>query len=636
MADLTGQMLGRYRLETLLGRGGMAAVYRAFDEELRRSVAIKVILSEYVTDDNFIRRFKQEAELVAHLDHPNILPVFDFGEDTGRPYLVMPLRDGGSLESRMHGPIAPELALSFIAQVAEALDAAHAAGVLHRDVKPANVLLGKDNHVYLSDFGIAKMLESQKGLTATGMVVGTPTYMAPEQAAGKPTVPASDRYALAVMAFELLSGKPPFEGDSALAVLHQHVTAPVPPISRSVPGLPPSVDGVLRKALSKDPGDRHPSCREFARQLALSVAGQLYAAAVTGSPRTAPAQPEAPTEAMSIPVRTPAPVAPSLGTPKPSAVLTGAATVTAPAAAVAPVRKLWPLGLVLAVAAGVLLVIAVGGRKTAEKEAAVREASAPVPLGAELTPVTLPVSPVTPAPAAPEPAESAKVVVFELAPTAPSSGLAPPPVPPLPEVAKGPPPAERPMAAPPPFDAIASVLATWETFKPQVRYGHRPDMAEFQRALTVAEQALKTNPAAPGASALSHFAAGGVAYLSGDLEAARSRMMELSREAPPTGPFKQFREIPTDRGAIPDWALALSYLDPKREALDLLEKAEARGERGVDRGRRMLAKLEGEEPPAPGPGLQADGGQPQPPPPGERPRPIRDRMRDLRLKKPPQ
>ncbi|MCC6132450.1 MAG: serine/threonine protein kinase [Acidobacteria bacterium] len=606
MADLTGQMLGRYRLESLLGRGGMAAVYRAFDEELRRAVAIKVILGEHVTDDSFLKRFKQEAELVAHLDHPNILPVYDFGEDAGRPYLVMPLRDGGSLESRMHGPVPPGAALSFIAQVAEALDAAHAAGILHRDVKPANVLLGRDDHIYLSDFGIAKMLETQKGLTATGMVIGTPTYMAPEQAAGKSTVPASDRYALAVMAFELLSGKPPYEGDSALAVLHQHVTAPVPPLSRSVPGLPLAVDGVLQKALAKEPADRHPSCREFARALASSVPGQLHAAAVTASPRTAPVAEEE-TEALSIPVLTPAPAAPRLETPRPPAVRSEASTATAPAT-VPSGKKMWPLVVAAAVAAGVVLVVVAGGRKAAEKEAAAPSA-------------------------APAPREAAPqaTAVF------PVPVLAPPPSAPLaPEATGGAGSLEKALSGPAPLEAAASVLTTWESFRPQVRYGHRPDLAEFRRALTIAQQARTTQPASPPAAALEHYARGGIAYLSGDLAAALAELRTLAVEAPPGGPFRQFQDIPEVGGTIPDWALALSYLDPRREARDLLARAEGRGDPGVEQGRRILARLEGEGPRVPAPDPRSDGGVAQVPsvPQGESLRELRDQLRGMKPRPP--
>ncbi len=263
-----GRRLGRYRLEELLGQGGMAEVWRATDERLNRTVAVKVILANHARDGHFRQRFQKEAQLVASLDHPNILPVYDYGDEGGQPYLVMPFLEGGTLRDRMVGtPVPFAQAVSFVRQLGDALDAAHAAGILHRDVKPANVLIRKDDRLALADFGIAKMLEGSTGLTATGMVVGTPIYMAPEQAQGKPATPASDRYALAVLAYELLSGKPPFDGESALSLMHQHVTSPAPRLSSSVYGLPSGLDPVFERALAKEPERRPVTCRAFADEL---------------------------------------------------------------------------------------------------------------------------------------------------------------------------------------------------------------------------------------------------------------------------------------------------------------------------------------------------------------------------------
>jgi serine/threonine-protein kinase len=246
----------------------MAEVWRAADERLGRTVAVKVILSARLREGHFRERFQREAQLVASLDHPNVLPVYDYGDEEGVPYLVMPYLDGGTPRDRMVGsPVPFAQAVSWVHQLGDALDAAHAAGILHRDVKPANVLIRRDERLALADFGILKMLESPTGLTRTGMVVGTPIYMAPEQAQGKPATPASDRYALAVLAYELLSGKPPFEGESALSLMHQHVTVPAPLLSSAVYGLPAGLDPVFEQALSKEPGRRPASCRAFARQL---------------------------------------------------------------------------------------------------------------------------------------------------------------------------------------------------------------------------------------------------------------------------------------------------------------------------------------------------------------------------------
>jgi serine/threonine protein kinase len=187
MTDLTGRTLGRYRLESLLGQGGMAEVWRATDTMLARTVAVKVIHASFAQDPHFAERFLREARVVASLEHPNILPVYDFGDEGGIPFLVMPHLPGGTLRDRLQGVPAPlGVAASWIRQLADALDAAHAAGVLHRDVKPANVLFGRDDRLFLADFGIAKMVETMTGLTATGVVVGTPVYMAPEQAQGQP------------------------------------------------------------------------------------------------------------------------------------------------------------------------------------------------------------------------------------------------------------------------------------------------------------------------------------------------------------------------------------------------------------------------------------------------------------------
>ncbi len=191
MTALVGRSLGRYRLDALLGRGGMAEVYRAVDTRLGRTVAVKVILPSYASDPSFLERFLREARLVAQLEHPNVLPVYDFGEDLGLPYLVLPYLEGGTLVARMGGERQPFARLvSWIAQLAAALDEAHAAGILHRDVKPSNILVARDGRLVLADFGIARMWESASALTATGTVVGTPAYMAPELAKGQPASPA--------------------------------------------------------------------------------------------------------------------------------------------------------------------------------------------------------------------------------------------------------------------------------------------------------------------------------------------------------------------------------------------------------------------------------------------------------------
>ncbi len=262
--QLIGERVGRYRVTASLGSGGMAEVFRASDDKLGREVAIKVVLPHYASEDQFLERFLREARVIASLDHPNILSVFDFGEHDGMPFLVMPLVPGGTLADRMQGdPIEPQRVVTWVRELAEALDVAHAEGVLHRDVKPGNVLVGRGERLLLGDFGIAKLFDATR-LTRTGTVVGTPMYMAPEVAGGEPAAGAADRYSLAVMTYELLSGCPPFVGENVLSILHQHATCPVPPITTRVENLPDAIDGALQVGLAKDPAARPASCRAFA------------------------------------------------------------------------------------------------------------------------------------------------------------------------------------------------------------------------------------------------------------------------------------------------------------------------------------------------------------------------------------
>lgn len=270
MSSLVGRVLGRYRLDESIGRGGMAEVFRAVDLTLDRPVAVKVILPDLGRDPQFTERFLREAKTVAALEHPHILPIYDYGQAGETPFLVMPFMVGGSLTDHLGGnprPLAE--VVRWVDQLAGALDLAHGRGIVHRDLKPANILLTDGGErLVLADFGIARLRDATTGLTQTGMVVGTPLYMAPEVAAGAKAGPAADLYALAVLAYEMLSGSPPFDGENLLSILHQHATRPVPPISERVDHLPRQVDGILALGLAKDPADRPASCRELARALA--------------------------------------------------------------------------------------------------------------------------------------------------------------------------------------------------------------------------------------------------------------------------------------------------------------------------------------------------------------------------------
>jgi serine/threonine protein kinase len=260
--------VGRYRLGESIGRGGMAEVYAARDSRLDRTVAIKMILPAHASEPRFLERFMREARIVASLEHPHILPIYDFGEHEGSPFLVMPRVDGGTLACRIGTGLPPELALRWIEALADALDAAHRAGVLHRDVKPSNVLIDRNERPLLSDFGLALSHAAASQLTASGVMIGTPLYMAPEFAEGCKASPASDLYSLAVLAYEMLTGAPPFFGETPVAVLHQHVTRPVPSVRARRPELPERMDTVFRRALAKRPEERHESCRALARDLA--------------------------------------------------------------------------------------------------------------------------------------------------------------------------------------------------------------------------------------------------------------------------------------------------------------------------------------------------------------------------------
>jgi serine/threonine-protein kinase len=295
MPITNGTVLGRYRMLERAGTGGMSEVWKAEDETLGRTVAVKVILGPVAQDPTFRERFLREARLVAGLEHPNVLPVYDYGSSTvdGQEvsYLVMPLVAGGSLKGRIAGPIPPSLAVTWLSAIASALDHAHAKGILHRDIKPANVLMDSQGRPLLADFGLARSTDATSGLTATGTVMGTPLYMAPEQATGGALDGRADEYALAVVAFELLSGRVPFIADSPLAVLHQQVTAPPPPLSTVLPGSPAAADTVLAKALAKKADERYATCGAFVR--ALGDALGVPSAAATVPQAVPPAAPDA-------------------------------------------------------------------------------------------------------------------------------------------------------------------------------------------------------------------------------------------------------------------------------------------------------------------------------------------------------
>jgi len=270
-----GSQVAGYRLVEQIGRGGMAVVYRAHDSRLDRHVALKIMAPGLAQDDAFRQRFIRESRAAAAVDHPNIIPVFEAGEASGVLFIAMRFVQGRDVRSLLDatGPLPPARATEIISQVASALDAAHAHGLVHRDVKPANMLLDESvggdrhEHVYLSDFGLSKQSLSQTGLTSQGQFLGTLDYVAPEQIEGRPVDGRTDLYALACAAFELLSGAPPFRRDGGLAVIYAQLSTPPPPLTSRRAGLPPAIDQVMAKGMAKSPDDRYRTCGEFAAAL---------------------------------------------------------------------------------------------------------------------------------------------------------------------------------------------------------------------------------------------------------------------------------------------------------------------------------------------------------------------------------
>jgi serine/threonine-protein kinase len=281
-----GGRIGRYRLEREIGRGGMGVVFRAEHVHLRRVVALKILAPHLSAEPMFRDRFVRESQTAAALNHPHIVAVHDAGEAHGMLYLAMQLVEGGDLGDQIAGGwLEPERAIAWLGQVASALDTAHAAGLVHRDVKPANILL-EDGRAYLSDFGLTKRTKSQTGLTGVGQVVGSTDYLAPEQIDGGAVDARTDVYALGAVLYHCLAGAPPFARESDVQVLFAHLQQRPPPLSAVRPDLPAALGDAVARALAKDPHARHPSCTaliEDARQS--SVGGAAAAGSTPRLPR---------------------------------------------------------------------------------------------------------------------------------------------------------------------------------------------------------------------------------------------------------------------------------------------------------------------------------------------------------------
>lgn len=273
------QTFGRYEIKRLLGRGGMATVYLALDPRFQREVAVKVLPRTYLDDPLFRARFEREAQTIAALDHPAIVPVHDFGEDDGRLYLVMAYMPGGSLDDRLqNGPLSPPAAARVLRRISAGLDQAHKQGIVHRDLKLANILFDRYDNAYLSDFGIVKLARSTADLTGES-VIGTPSFMSPEQAHGDEELDGrSDIYALGAILYTMLCGEPPYDAETPIGVLVKHVSAPLPRLAKTAPQLAP-FDVVIHKAMAKSPAERYATANDLVLALDRVVGEQSAAGA---------------------------------------------------------------------------------------------------------------------------------------------------------------------------------------------------------------------------------------------------------------------------------------------------------------------------------------------------------------------
>jgi serine/threonine-protein kinase len=296
---VTGALFAGYRIEAEAGRGGMGVVYRATHLGLGRPVALKLIARELAGDEGFRARFQREAQLAASIDHPNVLPIYEAGESDGDLFLAMRFVQGIDLKQLIveAGRVAPGRAVRIVTQIAAALDAAHARGLVHRDVKPANVMVDPNagaDHAYLTDFGLTKRLESDAGLTRTGTFVGTLDYVAPEQIRGERADARSDVYALACVTYHALAGQPPFERDSQIAKMYAHLNEDPPPLPA---GTPPELEAAVRRGLEKEAGARPASAGAFARELGAALGGSSTLPSAVAPPAPPPPAPAAPAPA---------------------------------------------------------------------------------------------------------------------------------------------------------------------------------------------------------------------------------------------------------------------------------------------------------------------------------------------------
>jgi len=272
MEDLTGRQFNSYQIVAPLGEGGMAAVYKAFQPSMDRYVALKILPRQFASEELFIARFEQEAKVVAQLQHPHILPVFDYDQAEGYTYIVMPFLQSGNLTDLLTGqPLPLDQINKVISQIGDALDYAHSQGLVHRDIKPSNVMLDERGNCLLTDFGITKIVESSSKLTVTGSILGTPAYMSPEQGMDQELDGRSDIYSLGIMFYEMATGRVPFQAETPIAVVVKHMNDPLPPPRQVNPGLPESIKRVILKALSKEAQDRYATAGDMVQALQSAI-----------------------------------------------------------------------------------------------------------------------------------------------------------------------------------------------------------------------------------------------------------------------------------------------------------------------------------------------------------------------------
>jgi serine/threonine protein kinase len=339
MEDLTGKQLGPYQIVAPLGEGGMAAVFRAYQPAMERYVALKVLPRHFADDPRFAARFQREARLLAQLQHPHILPVFDYGQAEGYSYIVMPFVPSGTLTDSMQGkPLPLPRIRQVISQVGDGLNYAHDRGMVHRDVKPSNILIDESGNCLLTDFGLARMVETSVNLTATGTVMGTPAYMAPEQGSGHKIDARSDIYSLGIILYEMATGRVPYRAETPIAVVYMHISSPLP-LPRSVnPDLPEAVERVILKALAKNPDERYQTAQELVAALNRAIDETPTVTSVSEIPPTTEATFVGVASTLVAPMEEPAGMAIEPLTPK---------------------RRL--PGWALALAVGVVVLLAAGG-----------------------------------------------------------------------------------------------------------------------------------------------------------------------------------------------------------------------------------------------------------------------------------